>query len=259
MAEDHGRAEGKIPTNLRLLFLLEEVAQAGTPRSPASLAEALELPKATVHRLLATAEEEGFVQRDLDGRSFGPGRRMRHLAAQTMSSQRLRTERLLVMKALAEEVGETCNLAVPGRYGMLYIDRVETHWPLRIQLPVGTQVPFHCTASGKLFLASLRPEKVARLLDLGLPLEARTERTLTDPDQLHSEFAAIRARDYGTDDEEFMDGMAAISVPVRDVSGRLLSTLAIHAPIQRNGLRDLIAHFPRLRAAADKLERLIND
>lgn len=171
---------GQIPTNLRLLVLLERIAAEGAPVSPSALSTALDLPKATIHRLLATAEDEGFLQRDLDGRSYGPGVRLRKLSANTLSSQRVRTERLLVMKALAEEVGETCNLAAPGRYGMVYLDRVETHWPLRIQLPVGTQVPFHCTASGKMYLSSLRQDKLLRLLET-MPLDPQTPASITDP------------------------------------------------------------------------------
>jgi len=116
----------QIPTNMRLLLLLEEVARAGVPVSPSSLADTLNLPKPTVHRLLVTAETEGFLQRDIDGRAFGPGHRLRRLSANTLSSQRVRTERLMIMKSLAQDVGETCNLAAPGRYGMIYLDRVET-------------------------------------------------------------------------------------------------------------------------------------
>ena len=119
--------KGQIPTNLRLLRVLEEVARIGTPVSPGALAEVLEVPKPTMHRLLATAEEQGFLQRDVDGRSFGPGYRMRKMASNTLSSQRVRTERLVIMRRLAEAVGETCNLAAPGRSGMVYLDRVETH------------------------------------------------------------------------------------------------------------------------------------
>ena len=65
--------------------------------------------------------------------------------------------RQTVLNALAEDVGETCNIAMPERHAMVYLDRVETKWPLRIQLPVGTEVPFHCTASGKMYLSSLKP------------------------------------------------------------------------------------------------------
>lgn len=247
-----------IPTNLRLIRLIEEVARAGAPISPPALIAALGLPKATVHRLLATAEEEGFLQRDVDGRSYGPGQRMRHLAGNTLSSQRIRTERLMVMKELAEDVGETCNLAVPARFGMVYLDRVETHWPLRIQLPRGTQVPFHCTASGKLYLSSLRSDKLDRMLS-ALHFEPETERSLTDPDALRAEVAQTRARDYAVDREEFLEGMSAISAPIRDTSGRLLTTLSIQAPTQRHDLASLVKMLPRLREATRRLEAMVSE
>jgi len=250
--------KGQIPTNLRLLLLIEEVARSGLPMSPSALSDALELPKPTVHRLLATAEAEGFLQRDVDGRSFGPGKRLRHLSANTLSSQRIRTERLMVMQSLAQDVGETCNLAAAGRYGMVYLDRVETHWPLRIQLPVGTQVPFHCTASGKMYLSSLRPEKLNRLLK-ALDLGARTKRTLTTAKALRAELARTQKRGYSTDNEEFMDGMTAIAVPICDNLGRLVTTLSLHAPNQRKDIEGFKPHLPRLRMAAKELEALIQD
>lgn len=248
-------AKGQIPTNLRLLLIFEEVARSGVPVSPAALAEALDLPKPTIHRLLTTAEEEGFLQRDVDGKSFGPGRRLRRLAGNTLSSQRIRTERLIVMKALAEEVGETCNLAAPGRFGMVYLDRVETHWPLRIQLPIGSHVPFHCTASGKMYLSSLRTEKLDRLLSW-MEFEKQTTRTITDKDVLREEIATTRARGYSTDNEEMMDGMAAIAVPIKDGEGRLLTTLSIHAPVQRLSFEKLVSVLPTLQEAAAKIEEL---
>lgn len=251
-------ATGQIPTNMRLLLMLEEVARAGVPVSPAHLCQALGLPKPTVHRLLSTAEAEGFLQRDIDGRSYGPGRRLRRIATNTLSSQRLRTERLRILKSLAEEVGETCNIAAPGRDGMVYLDRVETQWPLRIQLPVGTQVPFHCTASGKMYLSSLRPEKLDRFLS-SYPLDKRTEQSLSDLGALKAELTQTRARGYSTDNEEFMDGMAAIAVGITDDQNRLLSTLSLHAPIQRHTLEGLKQHLTTLRAAADRLRALAMD
>jgi DNA-binding IclR family transcriptional regulator len=248
--------KGQIPTNLRLLMVIEEVAREGVPVTPGALGAALGLPKPTIHRLLTTAEEEGFLQRDVDGRSFGPGHRLRKLAANTLSSQRVRTERLLIMKSLADSVGETCNLAAPGRYGMVYLDRVETHWPLRIQLPVGTQVPFNCTASGKMYLSSLRADRLQRLLDSS-ELVGQTPFSITDPEALTQELAETRARGFSTDNQEFLEGMAAIAVAIRDDRGRLLTTLSIHAPIQRLDLGALIEFLPELRDAARRLEEIV--
>ncbi len=155
-----------------------------------------------------------------------------------VSSERIRTVRLAILKGLAETIGETCNIALPDRDGMVYLDRVETEWPLRIQLPVGTRVPFHATASGKLFLSTLDDRRFDAWLSAGL-LEQRTGRTLTKPGALRAELEAIRERGYSTDDEEFMDGMVAVAVPVHDRNdgaARLVSTLSFHAPTMRMDL-----------------------
>ncbi|MEP2715774.1 IclR family transcriptional regulator [Pseudophaeobacter sp.] len=247
--------ETQIPTNLRLLLIVEEVARRGVAVKPAQLVQALGLPKPTLHRLLQTAEEEGFLQRDLDGRSYGPGPRLRALAVNTISSEHLRTARLTILKAVAEEIGETCNLATPDREGMTYLDRVETKWPLRIQLPIGTQVPFHCTASGKMYLSTLRSTTLNSVLS-ARPLEPQTKQSITAPEALREELQKTRERGYATDDEEFMTGMAAIAVPINDPQGRLMATLSVHAPVQRRSLSQILEFLPPLQQAASRLTAL---
>lgn len=247
----------QIPTNLRLLALLEEVAKVGVPVTPSALKDTLNLPKPTLHRLFHTAEEAGYLQRDIDGRSYGPGPRLRRLAVDTVSSRRVRMVRLTILSRVAEDIGETCNIATPDRNGMIYLDRVETHWPLRIQLPIGSQVPFHCTASGKMYLSSLRPAYLERFL-ANAALSHRVAGTITDKVALKTELQITRARGYATDAEEFMDGMTAIAVPIYDMQDRLVSTLSVHAPLQRIRLRGLVAKVDTLLDAASELSALIN-
>lgn len=247
--------ENQIPTNLRLLVLLEEVTRLGEAVKPTDLIEAMGLPKPTIHRLLQTAEAEGFLQRDIDGRSYGPGDRLRAMAVNTMSSERIRTARLAIMKGAAEEIGETINLATPDREGMIYLDRVETKWPLRIQLPIGTEVPFHCTASGKMYLSSLKSSTLNGVLN-SKPLEKLTDHTITDPAVLRKELHDTRKRGFSQDNEEFMTGMAAVAVPILDPQDRLLATLSVHAPVMRCSLEQIMGFLEPLQAAADKLSEL---
>lgn len=249
------RRELHIPTNLRLLVLLEEITKRGVAVKPSALAETLGLPKPTVHRLLQTAESQGYLQKDLDGRSYGPGPRLRALAVNTITSEHLRTARLTILRGVSEAIGETCNLATPDREGMTYLDRVETEWPLRIQLPIGSQVPFYCTASGKMYLSTLRPHLLRSIL-AARPMQAKTARTVTDVDALQVELEATRQRGYSTDNEEFMDGMAAVAVPVWDGKKRLMATLSVHAPVQRRSLPELIDCLPLLKTGAAALTRL---
>lgn len=256
-ADHKGRGES-IPTNLRLLMVLEEMAKVGVPVTPTDINQQLGLPKPTIHRLFSTLEEEGFIQREIDGRSYTPGRRVRELSMGLLSSLRVRTARVAVLDALATDIGETCNISVPERDSMVYIDRVETKWPLRIQLPIGTQVPFYCTASGKMYLASLNPAHLGSYVQAA-KLSPRTPKTICEPDVLLAEIDKTRERGVSQDDEEFMEGMIALAVPILDIHGRLLSTLSFHAPTQRLSLFEAYQFLDKLNRAANEMSRLVID
>ncbi|MHA1190081.1 MAG: IclR family transcriptional regulator, partial [Alphaproteobacteria bacterium] len=145
----------RIPTNLRTLLILEILGTAGVPMTPTEIARQIDLPKQTVHRLCATLVEEGFLVRETSGKRLRPARRMRQLAADTLHASHYQLARHQILLKVADRVQETVNFVVPQADGMRYLDRVESRWPFRIQLPIGTHVPFHCTASGKTYLASL--------------------------------------------------------------------------------------------------------
>jgi len=252
-----GDSTGTIPTNLRLLLVIEEIARAGVPVTPTDVNARLRLPKPTIHRLFATLEDEGFLQRDMDGRTYSPGPRLRTMAGGILSSLRIRTARQAILKRLSGEIGETCNIALPDRDAMTYLERVETEWPLRIQLPIGTRVPFYCTASGKMYLSSLARTHLEKYL-AATDLRPRTPNTLTDPEALIEEIRLVRDSGYALDREEFMQDMIALAVPVLDINGRLMATLSFHAPTQRFGIDRAVGYLRQLREASADLSSLVS-
>jgi len=247
-----------IPTNLRLLLVIEQVAKAGVPVTPTEINSGIGLPKPTIHRLFKTLEEEGFLQHDLDGRTYSPGPRLRTMAGTILSSLRIRTARQAILRWLSREIGETCNIALPDRDAMKYIERVETEWPLRIQLPIGTRVPFYCTAGGKMYLSSLKKNHLKKYLE-ATDLDARTPNTITDPEALFDEIRDVARHGYSLDREEFMENMIALAVPIRDVNGRLMATLSFHAPTQRFDLQRALGFLGALREASENLSELVID
>ena len=251
-----GDKHDTIPTNLRLLLVIEEMARAGVPLTPTEVNAKLGLPKPTIHRLFMTLEEEGFVQRDLDGRSYSPGPRLRTMAGGILSSLRIRTARQAILQKLSREIGETCNIALPDRDAMVYVERIETEWPLRIQLQVGTRVPFYWTASGKMYLSSLVPSHLKRYL-AATDLVARTPNTITDIDMLLDEVETIRKQGYSLDREEFLTDMIAIAVPLLDTNDRLIATLSFHAPTQRFDIARALEYREAMHAAGRELSALI--
>ncbi|WP_299868958.1 IclR family transcriptional regulator [uncultured Hoeflea sp.] len=250
-------SDQRIATNLRTLLILEAIAEAGEPLTPTEINRSIGLPKQTIHRLCATMKAEGFLVYEPGGKRLRPARRARRIGIGLLQTSRDHIARRQVLLELASKIGETINYVVPEDDGMSYLDRVETDWPFRVQLPIGSHVPFHCTASGKVFLASLPPRK-RRACVSALMLEHKTAKTITDPDALLEELAVVAKRGFAFDNEEFMDGMIAIAVPVTDAEGRFLAALACHGPTVRLSLEMLEGLIPHFNQAAEKMRRVLD-
>ncbi len=246
----------RIPTNLRMLLIFEALATSGRPMTPSELGEEIDLPKPTLHRLCTTLEDEGFLIREHHSGRLRPARRARIMAMGLQTVSRLHISRRMVLKSVASKIEETCNIAAPTVAGMTYLDRVDTPWPLRFQLPVGTEVPFHCTASGKLFLASFNDNDLSSVLD-AMELTAEAPNTITNRADLQDEIRTVRKMGYAWDNEEFMVGMVAFAVPVNDLEGRFSCAVAFHAPIQRIAFEDAKRFVPTLQEGATRIHDIL--
>jgi len=240
----------------RSLRLLAVLADHGEPMALAELVHALELPKATVHRICMQLQECGFVARDVNENAFVVGPALRKLALDTLNHGTVRGLRHQVLEALVAEVGETCNFTTLDGANVLYLDRVEAPWPWRLTLDVGVHVPIHCTASGKLFLSTMDSKSRDMLLHT-VTLERMTEHTLVSTEALRLECKKIAQRGHSFDREEFVTGLIAIAVPVRDDKGTVRAAVAVHAPTTRVTIEDLVARLPAMHAAAQRMAALL--
>jgi DNA-binding IclR family transcriptional regulator len=175
-----------------------------------------------------------------------------------ISASMLRAPRHAILEALSNEVGETCNFGVMTGSHVIYLDRVESAWPLGLRFEPGSRVPLHCTAMGKLFLSVLPPRKRDALLR-AIPLYQYTENTITDPKRLSNEIEAIRAAGVSTDNQEFLAGVVCVAVPVKGPNGHPAAALAISAPLARMSLERGLQYVPSLRAAAERLAGTIDE
>ncbi|RXF74268.1 IclR family transcriptional regulator [Hansschlegelia zhihuaiae] len=235
----------------RSLELLETVAAAAEAPTVAELCHKLSLPKPTAHRLCQRLEAEGYLAREPGGRRFAAGPRLLRMGLDALRSG-IGADRRAVLEEVVREIGETCNFTTLVGHEVVYLERVEARWPLRMHLEPGSRVPLHCTASGKLFLAAMTPARRARMLD-AIDLAAFTPSTITDRTALETELARIRKQGFSEDREEFLLGLVAISAPVVGRDGATLAAVACHGPSARFDLDDARRHLPTLRAAAGKL------
>jgi DNA-binding IclR family transcriptional regulator len=236
---------------VRAFRVLETLAAAGRPLSMTELVAALGLPKQTVHRILVQLMDAWLVVRGAGDRLYECSPRVRALAVNVLMHAGPAAARHALLEQLVAKVGETCNLTMLAGNDVVYVDRVETEWPLRMHLQAGSHVPLHCSASGKLLLSFLPKERRERMIET-LPLRAYSERTITDRETLRRELAATRRRLLAINDQEHLQGLIAIAVPVMLDRNRACAAIAVQAPVGRLTLDDLLAFVPDLRYAAEE-------
>ena len=228
---------------LRQFELLEAMAREARPLNTAE------------HRLLQQLEAAELLRREPDSHRFTLAPRLLRLADAVQAASIPQGVRHAVLRQLVAQVGESCNLTALSGAQVHYLDRVESAFPLQMELRAGTRVPLHCSASGKLFLASLAPNKREDLLQ-ALPLTGYTSTTLTQRKALDAELACIARQDYAVDAEEFVQGLVCVAVPVRISAQKAVRcAVALQAPVARMTLAQALQHLPHLRQAAAALAR----
>lgn len=249
---DTGSALGKGFT------VLSAILNAPHPPSLHDLAEATDLPRPTVFRVVRQLEDTMLITRSPDGDKYLVGPNLMALAADTMTSFVHAAPVRSILNSLVSEVGETCNVGVLDRDGVLYIDRVECAWPLRLQIGIGSRAPLHASAIGKLLMAHLPSRTRKRILTNG-PLQRFTENTLTNAKSLEIQFKQIRRLGYACNDQENTAGLVGMAVPIYDTKGRVVAGLSVHAPAARMSVQAAIQKLDIFRDAARRIELVMRE
>lgn len=236
------------------LCLLETLANATSPMTIADLSDALGMPKQTVQRLVTELERLGILTRGVPKNRILFGPKFRSLSINSLRAETVLQTTRPILGDLVRVVKETCNIGVLAEREVVYVDRLECDWPLRVQLQPGSGVPVHCTAIGKLLLAYL--PKIVRLKRFqSAPLARYTTNTITDPQLLEDHLAGVREKGYAVNNQEDWLGLIALAVPIFDQRGQVQAGLAIHAPTARMTTEGLHAIRPRLEESAQALSK----
>jgi DNA-binding IclR family transcriptional regulator len=236
----------------KAVALLTHVARATGALSLTELSTATALPKPTAHRLARLLERAGLLGKDGLTRRYVVGPALLELGFNALRTSPAQRNRRLLLERLSEKLGETINLAILAGDEVLYLDRVESSWPLRMDFKPGSRVPIHATANGKLLLAHAEPAARARLMRI-LRLTPVTARTITERARLEAQLGEIRRQGYSEDDEEFLAGVCCLAVPIRDRRGHVIAGLAVSAPSARFNLDRARAHLGDLQRTAAEL------
>lgn len=195
------------------------------------LARHLQIDKGAASRILKTLVLGGFAVQDV-GRRFRAGPLLQARPAATAAGPSIRERARPLLVRIFEATGETAQLAIRADDQVLYLDRIDTLHPLRVDRPVGTLAPLHCTALGMALLAfGAAPPPQA--------LAGFTRRTPVSREALAEALSRVNRRGYATEDEEFAPGIRCVAAPVRDAEGVVIAAVGLAAPTTRLGREQL--------------------
>ncbi len=211
---------------VRAFELLEMVADSGGVANLSQIARLSGLPLATIHRLLRTLVDLGYV-RQQPTREYTLGARLIPLGES--SARLLGSWGRPHLARLVDELGETANLAMLDGDQIVYVAQVPSRHSMRMFTTVGQRVQAHCTAVGKALLSGLPTEHVEAILRrTGMP--AHTDRTIVDPAVLAERLVWSRRHGYATDEGEKENGVRCVAVPVLGAPARIAMSVSGPAP-----------------------------
>ncbi|WP_228975919.1 IclR family transcriptional regulator [Streptomyces sp. DH12] len=222
-----------VPAVTRALDILELFLDGDGTLSAPEITRRLDLPRTTVHELVTTLAARSY----LDPAPGRPGRyrlgvRAYQLGSRYAEQLDLAAEGQRVARQVAETCDETVHVAVLEDLDVIYIAKVDSTHAVRMVSAAGRRLPAHCTSVGKMLLASLPAEEFDARVE-GRELVAMTPNSITDPDRLRTELAAVRERGVATEHSESNPDVSCVAAPVRDGGGRVVAALSVSVPMVR--------------------------
>jgi IclR family KDG regulon transcriptional repressor len=249
-AED--RARSGVQSLGRAFAILEEVARHREGIGLAELSKLVGLHNSTTFHLAKTMVSLGYMRQERDSKRYRVGRPLFALAASALDEIEMVNLATPILEELSRESGESGHFAVRMGDSVVVIARTSGAGAFQLTDRVGVVRPAHCTALGKIILASLRPDQLKRFLER-VELKPSTKKSITDPSALLRQITEIRRDAIAFDDGEFNAEVRCVAVPVYNFTGEVIGALGISGPIWRMTDQVLQSRAKLVQVAAKRL------
>ena len=231
--------------------VLDVFGERPGPQALSAIVEATGKPKSSVHRILSTLVNVGFVEQDLSTGFYRLTLKVWRLGMAALSDLDIVKLSRRHLEALMAAADETVHLAVlDPTGGVVYISKVESPRSIRVQTQIGRVNPSWCTATGRALLA-FTPNTAERVL--AGPLKAQTPKTITDPKRLRVLLAEVVANGYAITKAENHPEMAGIAAPIRDHNGNVVAACGVAVPAFRMDRTLIQRCIPLVTRAAEAI------
>ena len=239
----------------KMMGILECFSTVNRHLSLAQIATLAGLPRPTAHRMLSAMKEIGFIEQDARSSSYGLGIRLFELGNIALANMDILREAKPFMDHLSKLTGESSHLGVFNGFEVIVVEREGPAERQSRGIQPSEASPAPCTGVGKALLAFQRAEVIQQVISAGLKVYTTT--TISNPEGLRTELAAIRARGYAIDDSEHQVWVRCVAAPIRNSSGHVFASVSVTGPADRMTDTKIASLAPLVVQTADSISRQI--
>lgn len=240
---------------LKALNLLQVMIHANEPLGVTALSRMTDQHKSNVHRMLQILCAAGLAFRVGESGTYRPSLKLWELGSKLIRNFDIIEASRPVLEELAKIVKETVHLSVMEGLDVVYIDRIESSYPIMVRTDIGSRAPAQCVATGKVLLSGLPvfPEQdiVARFAKYG-------DLTVLDIDLLKQQLVDIAKQGWARTHSEWRQGVIGYAAPIYKSNAEFIAAIGVSGPEERMGLvpQQTYAHW--VKTAADMVSAKIN-
>jgi DNA-binding IclR family transcriptional regulator len=216
----------------RTLDLLELLAQWGREMSHAEIAEALDIPKSSLTKLIRNLTDRGYLRFVADTKGYRLGDAILKLAQQSDQRRNLIACAEPILRDITQQTAESCALNQLKGEQVEVVATVISQQRLQSHMRLGDLAPLYAVSGGKVILAYL-PDAMREEYMRGVTFQRFTKNTISSKKALLTTLEDVRAKGFAHSLEEYTPGIVGIGVPILSASGFPLGSLNLAIPAVR--------------------------
>lgn len=255
MPKEKDRSEYHVRSVQRALRILDCFSEHSPYLGVSEISEMLGIHKSTIHALLITMEDEGFISKNEETGKYFLSYKLHRLGNVVLNNISIDSVARPFMKMLRDATGQSAALNIKVDDKRLVLSVCEVDDPVKIYLKPGEALSLHSNAAGKVLLADMKDSEIEELIDR-VGLEAMTPNTITEKDHLLEEISSVRKNGYAVCSGE-SKWAGSVSAPIYDAYGKVVASLCIYGPIQEYNEENMENYIGMCKHYAEKISAVM--
>jgi IclR family transcriptional regulator, KDG regulon repressor len=243
------------PIVKKAFMILNAIAKSSNGLRISEIASRLNISKGTVHGIIAALSDQGAVIHNLSSKRYNIGMTLMELGKAAHDRIDFKNIARPIMEELMEQCQESVFLGIQNSNRITIIDIVESRKDFKITSPIGTALPLHAGATGKLFLSRMDSDNLQNYLNSN-PLRQFTPATIINPKQYSRELEQVRKNGFAYDDEEYISGVRAVAAPIKQ-HGAYIPAIWVVGFKASMATKKITTIIQQTKTAADKISNSI--